>query len=84
MMPLDLLTPGDRAEIIAVRHCGGCGCNHRHGQGTTRAEEMGLRVGTTIEMIKNDSNLILVLVEQSRIAIDRRMARGISVKGVQS
>lgn len=95
MMPLELLTPGERGEIMEVRHCGGCGggCHghggreHKHGSNThkatgTRAEEMGLRVGKTVEVLKNDGNLLLLLVDEARIAIDRRMARTINVKGV--
>ena len=95
-MPLELLTPGERGEIMEVRHCGGCGggCHghggheHKHGSnthkasGTTRAEEMGLRVGKTVEVLKNDGNLLLLLVDEARIAIDRRMARTINVKGI--
>lgn len=94
-MPLELLIPGERGEITEVRHCGGCGgeCHgkgHHHGQHghttrtatTTRAEEMGLRVGKMVEVLKNDGNLLLLLVDEARIAIDRRMARKINVKGV--
>ncbi len=47
-----------------------------------RAEEMGLRVGKQIEMLSNNGNLLLLLVDDTRIAIDRRMARSIRVKGV--
>lgn len=95
MMPLELLTPGERGEITEVRHCGGCGggCHghghngHDHGLKAhkatgTRAEEMGLRVGKMVEVLKNDGNLLLLLVDEARIAIDRRMARTINVKGV--
>jgi len=94
-MPLELLTPGERGEIMEVRHCGGCGggCHghggheHKHGCNTpkatgTRAEEMGLRVGKIVEVLKNDGKLLLLLVDEARIAIDRRMARTINVKGV--
>lgn len=90
-MPLALLTPGERAEITEVKHCGGCGggCHghdhhsHHHTKATaTRAEEMGLRVGKMVEVIKNDGNLLLLMVDEARIAIDRRMAFTISVKGV--
>lgn len=94
MMPLELMSPGERGEISEVKHCGGCGggCqghqhNHEHGghnhkATTTRAEEMGLRVGKMVEILKNDGNLFLLLVDEARIAIDRRMARTINVKGV--
>lgn len=96
MMPLELLTTGERGEITEIRHCGGCGggCHshghhrqngsgHQHGKATaTRAEEMGLRVGKLVEVLKNDGNLLLLLVDEARIAIDRRMARSITVKGI--
>ncbi len=101
-MPLELLTPGEKGEILEIRHCGGCGggCHshghhgheeHAHGHHhhqkkatTTRAEEMGLRVGKQVEMLKNDGNLLLLLVDEARIAIDRRMARSIKVKGINA
>jgi len=35
-----------------------------------------------VEVLKNDGNLLLLLVDEARIAIDRRMARTINVKGV--
>ena len=43
---------------------------------------MGLRVGKQVEMLKNDGNLLLLMVDDARIAIDRRMARSIKVKGL--
>ena len=91
-MSLELLTPGDRGEIIEVKHCGGCGggchdngLNHVHAQNgmqkkATRAEEMGFRTGKRVEMLKNDGNLLLVLVDGARITIDRRMAMNILVR----
>ena len=96
MMPLALLTPGERGEITEVKHCGGCGggCHgrghdhehadghHKHKATATRAEEMGLRVGKMVEVLKNDGNLLLLMIDESRVAIDRRMARTITVKGV--
>ncbi len=95
-MPLELLTPGERGEITEIRHCGGCGggCHshgHHHDHGhhhkkatATRAEEMGLRVGKQVEVLNNEGNLLLLLVEEARIAIDRRMARSIKVKGISA
>lgn len=92
-MPLELLSPGERGEITEIRHCGGCAGNcspsghgrqagHHHKSTATRAEEMGLRVGKRIEVLKNDGKLLLLLVDEARIAIDRKIARNISVKGV--
>lgn len=45
---------------------------------------MGLRVGKQVEVLKNDGNLLLLLVDEARIAIDRRMARSIKVKGINA
>lgn len=92
MMTLGLVSSGERCEIVEVRHCGGCGgsCHddkqrhgHTHGskqKTATRAEDMGLRAGKRVEMLKNDGNLLLLLVDEARIAIDRRMAMKIMVR----
>ena len=96
MMPLELLIPGERGEITEVRHCGACGggchrhehhheqshAHHKHKATATRAEEMGLRVGKMVKVLKNDGNLLLLQVDEARIAIDRSMARTINVRGV--
>lgn len=91
-MTLGLVSCGEQCEIVEVRHCGGCGggCHddrqtHDHAHGgkhktATRAEDMGLRAGKRVEMLKNDGNLLLLLVDQARIAIDRRMAMKIMVR----
>ena len=94
-MSLEQLTAGERGEIIEVKHCGGCGggCHrhehheinhghHTHGATGTRAEEMGLRVGKMVEVLKNEGNLLLLLVDKARIAIDRKIARNIRVTRV--
>lgn len=94
MMALGLVSSGEQCEIVEQRQCGGCGggCHddsHKHGHGhghagkqkaDTRAEDMGLRPGTRVEMLKNDGNLLLLLVDNARIAIDRRMAMKIMVR----
>lgn len=92
MLTLGLASPGERCEIVEISHCGGCrgACNHNdqdhghqaHKSTATRAEEMGLRTGKIVEVLKNDGNLLLLLVDEARIAIDRKMARAIRVKGV--
>ena len=87
-MVLGLMSAGERCEIVKIGHCGGCkgqcddhGAARRGGDGTaTRAEEMGLRVGKRIEMLRNEGNMLLVLVDNSRIALDRRMAMKIVVR----
>lgn len=92
MMTLGLVSSGEQCEIVEIRHCGGCGSDchdnrHKHGHAhgskqktTTRAEDMGLRAGKRVEMLKNDGNLLLLLVDDARIAIDRRMAMKIMVR----
>jgi ferrous iron transport protein A len=94
MMPLELLTPGERGEITEVKNSGICSATYNnnecgsHGHSLaqkatgTRTEEMGLRVGKMVEVLKNDGNLLLLLVDEARIAIDRKIARTIKVKGV--
>jgi len=93
-MMLGLMSPGEECEIVKISHCGSCKCGehgrghgreHEHGRrggdGTaTRAEEMGLRVGKKIGMLRNEGNVLLVLVDNARIALDRRMAMKIMVR----
>ena len=89
-MMLGLMSPGEACEIVRIGHCGDCACSsgehHHHGARrandttTTRAEEMGLRAGKKIEMLRNEGNALLVLVDNTRIAIDRRMAMKITVR----
>lgn len=87
-MMLGLVSAGEQCEIVEVRHCGGCGgeCHgeqshsDKHKKNNTRAEELGLRVGKLVKMLKNDGNLLLLLVDNARIAIDRRMAMKIMVR----
>lgn len=92
-MLLELLTPGERGEIVEVRHCGGCGggCHghghhgHQHGHDQratpTRAERLGLGIGKMVEILKNDGHQLLLLVDEVHIAIDRSIAKNIHVRG---
>ncbi len=84
MMPLALLSPGDRAEIVDIRAtlqrpscCGQCG-GERH-RGEERAGEMGLRAGKMVEMLSNGGP-VLLKVDESRIAVDRGLAMKILVR----
>jgi ferrous iron transport protein A len=73
MFPLGLLSPGEQAEIVLIRENpeGKCEC---------RVEEMGLRVGKTIEMLTNGSGPIRLRVDESRIALARGLAMKIMVR----
>jgi len=79
MMPLGLLGPGEQGEIITIRShkascCGGC-------RTECRTEDMGLRVGKTVEMLNNGGRGPLLLkVDESRIAVDRGLAMKIMVR----
>ncbi|HYG68336.1 MAG TPA: FeoA family protein [Anaeromyxobacteraceae bacterium] len=73
MVPLGLLGEGEVGEIVAF---GGRLAEARDG----RAEDMGLRVGKQVEMLRNASNAVLVKVDESRIAVDRGMAMRIRVR----
>jgi ferrous iron transport protein A len=73
MLPLGLLVDGETAEIVAVR----CGARETC---DSRAEDMGLRVGKWIEMLRNGAGPVLVKVDESRIAVDRGIAMRITVR----
>jgi ferrous iron transport protein A len=71
--PLGLLGDGEAAEIVAF-----IGTSAQ--SGPSRAEDMGLRVGKRVVMLNNGAGPVLVKVDESRIAIDRRMAMKITVR----
>lgn len=74
MLPLGLLGAGEQAEIASIRASpdSASGC---------RTEEIGLRVGKTVEMLTNGGGGPLLLkVDESRLAIDRRVAMRILVR----
>ncbi|MCM2357160.1 MAG: ferrous iron transport protein A [Geobacteraceae bacterium] len=78
MFPLGLLSSGEKAEIVTIREAAmgdnGCKCD-------CRVEDMGLRVGKSVEMLTNGGGgPILLKVDESRIAIARGMAMKIMVR----
>jgi ferrous iron transport protein A len=79
MMPLGLLNAGGKAEIVTIREAGSsdCSCNC-----DCRVEDMGLRIGKTVEVLNNGGGPILLRVDESRIAIARGLAMKIMVKEV--
>lgn len=82
MVPLGLLPEGEKAEIVEIRTQRACGhgCNKSQ---LCHAEDMGLRVGKLIEMLKNEGQgPILLKVDESRIAIARAMAMKIIVRRI--
>lgn len=78
MMPLGLLAPGEKAEILAIRGgshgCRRCACQ-------CRLESLGLREGKTVEMLNNPGHgPLLVKVDDSRLALGRGVAMKVSVR----
>jgi ferrous iron transport protein A len=85
MFPLGLLNSGEKAEIIEIRgqgsyhpcHCDHSGCRDKQ----YRVEDMGIRVGKSVQMLSNGGRGPLLLkVDESRIAIGRGMAMKIMVR----
>lgn len=84
MIPLGLLGPGENGEIIEIRlnkpHCTGL-CHEEREKSDIRVEDMGLRVGKSVEMLTNGGGgPVLLKVDESRIAIARGMAMKIMVR----
>jgi ferrous iron transport protein A len=71
MVPLGLLAEGEAGEIVS--------CAPRDGA-DGRAEDMGLRVGSRVEVLRSGPGPLLVKVEESRIALDRGIAMRIGVR----
>lgn len=90
MAPLGLLSKGEKAEIVEIktqkRKALRVGRGAHNAQLTTHdaichAEDMGLRVGKTVEVLNNEGRGPLLLkVDESRIAIGRGMAMKIMVR----
>ena len=81
MMPLGLLSAGESGEVIEIRTAKlastAAGENARC---EWRVEEMGIRVGRTVEMLNNSGSPVLLKVGESRVAVDRSLAMKIMIK----
>ncbi len=86
MLPLGLLASGEQAEIMEIRERKGCQplceCSKdKHRDEQCRIEDMGIRIGKSIEMLNNEGRGPLLLkVDESRIAVGRGMAMKILVR----
>lgn len=79
MSPLGLLSAGEKAEVVEIRTQKGC-CRGSKDH-ACHAEDMGLRIGKTVEMLNNKGGgPILLKIDESRIAMARGMAMKIMVK----
>ncbi len=85
MLPLGLLSSGEQAEILEIRereknHLKQCSKDNRKVE-QVRIEDMGIRIGKNIEMLRNEGRGPLLLkVDESRIAMGRGMAMKILVR----
>lgn len=80
MSPLGLLSTGEKAEIVEIMaqkgSCHGTGKQH-----VCHVEDMGLRIGKTVEMLNNKGGgPVLLRIDESRIAMARGMAMKIMVR----
>ncbi|MHB1455625.1 MAG: FeoA family protein [Armatimonadota bacterium] len=87
MMPLGLLSAGDKAEVLEIREVNhrSSRCSDTHGPDNSthlcRMEDMGLRIGKTVEMLNNEGRgAMLIKIDESRIAIGRSMAMKVMVR----
>lgn len=81
MIPLGLLSAGEQGEIVEIMlKADAAGCQGELDKSAVRVEDLGLRVGKNVEMLTNGGNTILLRVDESRIAIARRMAMKIMVR----
>ena len=86
MLPLALLSTGEKAEVLETNWQGllspGAACQRNKPECCSRLEDMGLRVGKTVEILNNNRGpgVLLVKVDGSRIAMNRGMAMKIMVR----
>jgi ferrous iron transport protein A len=82
MMPLGLLAAGGAGEIVSTgTPPAGREGDSAGGRCEYRLEELGLRVGRTVEMLNNGSP-VLLKVGESRVALGRGLAMKIMIKEV--
>jgi ferrous iron transport protein A len=85
MLPLGLLSTGDKAEVVEFSwHGGRChSAEKENRQSDLRIEDLGVRSGKVIEMLNNEGRgPLLIKLDESRIAIGRGIAMKIMVKRV--
>ena len=83
MVPLGLLSKGEKAEIVYIKAQKG----YCHGKGKDLlcyVYNIGLHIGKTVEMLNNAGRgSILVKVDESRIALGRGIAMKIMVRRIE-
>lgn len=95
MCPLVMLSCGETAEIVGVRHAGRhqSGACVRHGEcggsdgrveaRSARLSEMGFSPGQVVEVVQNTPGVPLLLrVRDGKMALDKRTAMQIIVRRI--
>ncbi len=84
MSPLYELKEGEQGEIVEISNRRNCKKNQARRNGCNRygrISDLGIRVGKTIEVLQNrNQGVLLVKVDESRIAIGRGMAEKIQIR----
>jgi ferrous iron transport protein A len=87
MLPLGLLSAGEKAEVMEIREMGRCNTGSPSPNKSDRSdqicrmEDMGLRAGKEVEMLNSEGKgVMLIKIDESRIAIGRGMAMKIMVR----
>ncbi|MFO7444730.1 MAG: FeoA family protein [Ignavibacteriaceae bacterium] len=77
--PLSFLNEGEQAEIVELRKFSNTVSNQNNS--LLRLDEMGIRSGRIVEMLNNsNSNSVLIKVDNSRLALSRKIAMKIFVR----
>jgi ferrous iron transport protein A len=77
---MSLLNTGERAEILKVKREDGD--SNGFNQNLFRLDEMGLKPGKEIEMLQSDKSILLIKIDNSRIAVSRKIAFKIFVRKI--
>lgn len=83
MFPLGLLAAGEKGEVLNTGevNCEPVGGQMNKCRSMCRIADMGLRAGNTIEVLNNEGGgPILIKVDNSRLAIGRKVAMKIMVR----
>lgn len=83
MFPLGLLSTGEKGEVMEMEEerNGPAGERTDKCKSMHRIADMGLRAGNTVEVLNNEGGgPMLIKVDNSRVAIGRKMAMKIMVR----
>lgn len=69
-----------QGHVHASHASGGHQCCKDREKSEVRVEDMGLRIGKTVEILNNGGGPVLVKVDESRIAVARGIAMKIMVR----